>query len=164
MTLSRDPKGSSASGQAFEPNATMAKFGYPDSLIHDYDRWVVLLRPQQATLGALVLVCKEPAAAFSDISAAAFAELQRAVSDIETGLNVFRPYQKINYLMLMMVDPDVHFHVLPRYEETQSFEGTAYPDSGWPALPDLAAAVEPDAQTRAALVAAVKAAWPEPRG
>ena len=30
-------------------------------------------------------------------------------------------YQKINYLMLMMVDPDVHFHVIPRYEETKSF-------------------------------------------
>jgi diadenosine tetraphosphate (Ap4A) HIT family hydrolase len=142
----------------------MIKFGYPDSLIREYERWVVLLRPQQATLGALVLVCKEPASALSEISAEAFAEMQQAIRDIETGLSAFRPYQKMNYLMLMMVDPDVHYHVLPRYAETQSFEGAAYPDKGWPALPDLTAAVEPDAQVRAALVAAVKAAWPGPRG
>ena len=138
----------------------MNKFGYPDSLIRDYDRWVVLLRPQQATLGALVLACKDEAEAFSDISSAAFAELQQIVSDIEAGLSNFRPYQKINYLMLMMVDRDVHFHVLPRYEATQDFEGTAYPDAGWPAVPDLACGVLPDAAERAALVAALKSAWP----
>ena len=142
----------------------MVKFGYPDSLIQEYDCWVVLLRPQQATPGALVLVCREPAVAFSDLSAEAFAEMQRVIGDIETGLGAFRPYQKINYLMLMMVDPDVHYHVLPRYAQSQEFEGTTYPDKGWPALPELAAAVEPDGQARAALVAAVKAAWPAQRG
>ncbi|MEQ9606273.1 MAG: HIT family protein [Kiloniellaceae bacterium] len=141
----------------------MTKFGYPQSLVRDYARWVVLLRPQQATLGALVLVCKEPASAFGDISAAAFAELQGVTGDIEAGLSAFRPYQKINYLMLMMVDPDVHFHVLPRYAQTQAFEGTAFPDKGWPAVPDLASGVQPDADTLAALAAAVKAAWPGAR-
>jgi diadenosine tetraphosphate (Ap4A) HIT family hydrolase len=138
----------------------MVKFGYPDNLIRDYNRWVVLLRPHQPTLGALVLVCKDAAGAFGDISAEAFAELQRVTRDIEVGLTAFRPYEKINYLMLMMVDPDVHFHVLPRYAVAQHFDGTAYPDKGWPAVPDLAAAVQPDAAARAALVAAVKDAWP----
>jgi diadenosine tetraphosphate (Ap4A) HIT family hydrolase len=121
---------------------------------------VVLLRPHQPTLGALVLACKDPAEAFGDISTEAFAELQRVTGDIEAGLSAFRPYQKINYLMLMMVDPDVHFHVLPRYAETQSFEGVSYPDKGWPAVPDLGAGVTPDPAARAALVAALKAAWP----
>ena len=91
----------------------------------------------------------------------AFAELQRIVSDIEAGLSGFRPHQKINYLMLMMVDRDVHFHVLPRYEATQDFEGTVYPDAGWPAVPDLAGGVRPDAAAQAALVAALKSAWPD---
>jgi len=141
----------------------MTKFGYPQSLVRDYARWVVLLRPQQATLGALVLVCKDPVTAFGDISAAAFAELQAVTGDIEAGLSAFRPYQKINYLMLMMVDPDVHFHVLPRYAQTQAFEGTEFPDKGWPAVPDLASGVQPDADTLAALAAAVKAAWPGAR-
>ena len=42
-------------------NATMTKFGYPDSVVRDYPLWSVQLRPAQATLGALVFVCKEPA-------------------------------------------------------------------------------------------------------
>jgi len=145
------------------PNATMVKFGYPDSLICDYDHWVVLLRPHQATLGALVLVCKDPVEAFGDISAEAFAELQQATQDIEAGLSTFRPYQKINYLMLMMVDRDVHFHVLPRYEQEQAFGETVYADKGWPAVPDLAGGTQLDASAQADLVAAVKAAWPGAR-
>ncbi|WP_319633676.1 HIT family protein [Pelagibius marinus] len=147
-----------------KPNGTMAKFGYPGSLIHDYGRWVVLLRPHQATLGALVLICRDEAEAFSDISGEAFAQLQQVISDIEAGLSAFRPYQKINYLMLMMVDKDVHFHVLPRYEADQIFDGTVYADAGWPAVPDLTGGVQPDAETQAALVAALKAAWPGTTG
>jgi diadenosine tetraphosphate (Ap4A) HIT family hydrolase len=119
-------------------NATMAKFGYPDTLVAEYDSWVVLVRPQQATLGALVLVCKEPAAAFSQISAAAFGELGGAVRDIEAALAAAFVYDKINYLMLMMVDPNVHFHVIPRYAEERRFEEVAFIDAGWPRLPDLA--------------------------
>jgi diadenosine tetraphosphate (Ap4A) HIT family hydrolase len=149
-----------SSEPAAAPNATMLKFGYPQTLVCDYTRWVVLLRPQQATLGALVLVCKDAAEAFGDISAESFGELPRVVGDIEAGLTAFRRYQKINYLMLMMVDRDVHFHVLPRYAETQSFERTDYPDKGWPAVPDLSAAVQPAAAAQAALVAALKAGWP----
>src|SRR3546814_12292851 len=75
-------------------------------------------------------------------------DLQQVTRDIEAGLSAFRPYQKINYLMLMMVDRDVHFHVLPRYAETQSFSGVAYPDGGWPAAPDLGGGVQPDAAAR----------------
>src|SRR3546814_15268048 len=98
-----------------------------------------------------LLACKDAAHAFGDISAEAFAELQQVTRDIEAGLSAFRPYQKINYLMLMMVDRDVHFHVLPRYAETQSFSGVAYPDGGWPAAPDLGGGVQPDAAARAEL-------------
>jgi len=147
-----------------KPNETMTKFGYPGSLIRDYDRWVVLLRPHQATLGALVLVCKDEAEAFSDISGEAFAELQQVVSDIEAGLGAFRPYQKINYLMLMMVDRDVHFHVLPRYDAAQDFQGRAFEDAGWPAVPNLAGGMQPEPAMLDALGAAVKAAWPGAAG
>ena len=140
-------------------NQTMEKFGYPGTLVCELDHWCVLLRPAQATLGALVLCCKDNAQAFSDISPAAFAELAAATRQIETALSAFRPYQKINYLMLMMVDPDVHFHVLPRYAETQHFGGTEFPDPGWPAVPDLSQAVAVDEDMRDDLIAALKALW-----
>ncbi|MEK6595969.1 MAG: HIT family protein, partial [Pseudomonadota bacterium] len=32
-------------------NATMRKFGAPQTIIHQYQYWSVLLRPAQATLG-----------------------------------------------------------------------------------------------------------------
>ena len=118
-------------------NATMAKFGYPDSLVREYDYWVVLLRPQQVTLGALVLICKEDADALSGISVEAFAELKEITACIESGLKGCFTYDKINYLMLMMIDPDVHFHVLPRYSSSRFFEQTEFADPGWPGPPDL---------------------------
>jgi diadenosine tetraphosphate (Ap4A) HIT family hydrolase len=138
-------------------NATMTKFGHPDTLVCDYEHWCVLARPAQATLGALVLVCKDEAEAFSAISHDAFSELAAVTADIERALTSFKPYNKINYLMLMMVDKDVHFHVLPRYDTTQSFGGQEYPDRGWPAVPDLSDAVKPTSM--ADLVAALKSAW-----
>jgi diadenosine tetraphosphate (Ap4A) HIT family hydrolase len=121
------------------PNPTMLKFGYPDSLVHHYDSWSWLVRPRQATLGALGLVCRDAVEAFSEISEDAFRELAVVTGDIEAALSEFRPYAKINYLMLMMVDRDVHFHVLPRYDKEQSFAGTDFSDSGWPGVPDLSA-------------------------
>ena len=83
---------------------------------------------------------------------------------IETGLQEFRHYQRINYLMLMMVDKDVHFHVLPRYDTTQSFEGADYPDPGWPAVPDLSSAVTPSEHDMSRLVAALRSIWPDSAG
>ena len=118
-------------------NATMAKFGYPENLIKDYVYWAVLLRPQQATLGALVLICKEDAAALSAISAGAFSELKEITSAIESSLKGCFNYDKINYLMLMMVDPDVHFHILPRYSTSRVFNQAEFADPGWPGPPDL---------------------------
>lgn len=140
-------------------NSTIAKFGFPDSLVADYDQWVVLLRPQQATLGALVLACKGEALAFADIGAAAFAELPRVVSDIETNLGRAFSYDKINYLMLMMVDPHVHFHVLPRYSADREFSGSQFRDPGWPALPDLAKSNEMAEAVHGALIRLLSQEW-----
>ena len=141
-------------------NATAEKFGYPDTLIKAYEHWLVLLRPQQVTLGSLVLVCKEPATRFSDVSTAAFTGLREAIGAIEGTLGELYEYQKINYLMLMMVDPDVHYHVIPRYESVRSFAGQQVLDHGWPAAPALGEFVEFDSEAQPQLIAALQAAWP----
>ena len=119
------------------PNATMLKFGHPASVVAQTSLWSVQVRPQQPALGSLVLVCKEPATAFGQLTPAAFAELQTVVARVEKVLKRFTAYQKINYLMLMMVDPHVHFHVLPRYAGPAAFEGGAHADPGWPGPPNL---------------------------
>jgi diadenosine tetraphosphate (Ap4A) HIT family hydrolase len=140
-------------------NQTIEKFGYPDSLIKEYGHWVVLLRPQQATLGALILACKEPVLSFGELSAEAFAEMRVATAELEACLKKCFSYQKINYLMLMMVDPDVHFHVLPRYDLTREFASVSFADPGWPALPKLDHAASLNEDCRSALTRKLKDNW-----
>ncbi len=123
-------------------NGTLQKFGYPQSLVKEHDHWCILLRPQQVTLASLVLAAKSPATAFSDLPPPAFNELSIIIPEIERSLQRFNPYNKINYLMLMMVDPHVHMHVLPRYENPQFFDGIEFKDMGWPGQPDLKSAPE----------------------
>jgi diadenosine tetraphosphate (Ap4A) HIT family hydrolase len=143
------------------PNSTLVKFGYPEALIRRYGHWCVLLRPAQVTLGSLVLGALSEATSFSQIPPQAFAELASVTRHIELGLKAFRPYDKINYLMLMMVDPHVHFHVLPRYREPQEFHGLTVLDKGWPAAPDFASAIKPSEAEQSALRDAIIASWPK---
>jgi len=119
-------------------NKTMRKFGYPNTLIKEYNYWCLLLRPQQVTLGSLVLICKEDATSFSLISSEAFKEYPEIIIALENVLKKIFSYDKINYLMLMMVDPNVHFHIIPRYNTNIEFNGTPFQDFGWPGPPDFA--------------------------
>ncbi len=122
-------------------NATIEKFGYPATLLKEWDHWLLLLRPAQPTLGSCILAAKSDATAFGDLEPAAHAELATITKEVESTLHRAVDYAKINYLMLMMVDPHVHFHVIPRYEGGRAFEGVDYVDAGWPAVPQLGSAV-----------------------
>lgn len=140
-------------------NATLEKFGHPASLIRDYRHWCVLLRPAQVTLGALIVGAKSEATAFSELPREAFTELHDVTGDLERALGVFRPFGRINYLMLMMVDPHVHFHVLPRYSTVQHYEGVSFADPGWPGPPDLKSATGLSDQQRQQLVWDLQTLW-----
>jgi len=140
-------------------NPTETKFGDPATRVARTGHWTVLLRPKQPTLGSLVLVCREPARAFSGLSAAAYADLRSVVQRLEPALREVSAYERINYLMLMMVDPDVHFHVIPRYAGSRNFHGAEYRDAGWPGPPDLNAVTAPDADAREALLELLRNAW-----
>ena len=140
-------------------NATLRKFGYPATTVAETAHWAVLVRPEQPTLGSLVLICREAVTAFGAASPEAFADLGPVVARIEAVLRGFARCDKINYLMLMMVDPDVHFHVIPRYEGRREHEGLAVLDAGWPGMPTLGEAVTPDEAQMRSLVAALRARW-----
>jgi diadenosine tetraphosphate (Ap4A) HIT family hydrolase len=141
-------------------NETILRFGYPATLIAEYGHWVVLLRPAQPTLGSLILAAKSEARSFAELPREAFAELQRAVADVEAALGSAVRFEKINYLMLMMVDPHVHLHVIPRYQGERSACGVTVADAGWPKAPALGEAVELTAEQVDALLAYFKGSWP----
>jgi diadenosine tetraphosphate (Ap4A) HIT family hydrolase len=131
-------------------NATMLKFGYPATLVREFEHWAVLVRPAQVTLGSLVLASTSDATAYSALPDGAFAEQGDAIHAIESALGEFCGYERINYLMLMMVDPNVHFHVIPRYSEPRLWQDVEFADAGWPGLPQLGSAIPlTDAQIRA---------------
>lgn len=137
-------------------NATMDKFGYPETLLRDYAHWVLLLRPAQVTLGSLVLAAKSEVTAFADLPRQAFADQHQIIGDVEAMLRAWVAPQKINYLMLMMVDPHVHFHIFPRYEGMRHHDGMEYPDMGWPGPPDLKSAKPLESAQIAAFVGHAK--------
>ena len=125
-------------------NSTIEKFGYPATLVREYRHWVLLVRPAQVTAGSLILAAKGEATAYGDLSADTFIEQGAIITMVEEKLRQLVNMDKINYLMLMMVDPHVHFHIFPRYQGARSFAGLELTDHGWPGPPDLKSAVELD--------------------
>ena len=125
-------------------NQTMTKFGCPDTLIKEWDHWAVLLRPAQVTLGSLVLAARSDATAYSQLPDVAFAEQAIAIRSIEQALASFCQCERLKYLMLMMVDPNVHFHVIPRYSQPREWNGLSFADHGWPGPPQLKPAIDLD--------------------
>lgn len=140
-------------------NDTMIKFGYPTTLLREYEHWVVLLRPQQVTLGSMVMICKEKATTFSQISEAAFSEHRLVIQDIERIMKNAFSYSKINYLMLMMMDKEVHYHVIPRYRLSREVEDMEFMDTGWPGLPDLLNPVKLSEKEFSTLYKRIKQYW-----
>lgn len=116
-------------------NKTLTKFGYPDSLIKEYNNWYLLLRPEQVTIGSLVLITKFGEEKYSELSNKSFTEFEKIVKEVESVLSDCFAYDKINYLMLMMVDPEVHYHIIPRYSHEVKFKEVKFSDFGWPGLP-----------------------------
>lgn len=140
-------------------NQTIARFGHPRSLVREYDHWLVLLRPAQVTAGSLVLAAKSTVLAYGALAPEAFVEQGLVIADIEQSLHHALAYERINYLMLMMVDPHVHFHVIPRYQGSRSLAGIEIDDRGWPGPPDLKSAVPLDDQALTRGVEEIAGQW-----
>ena len=137
-------------------NNTIEKFGYPATLVREYAHWVLLVRPAQVTAGSLILAAKSDATAYGALPPAAFTEQGVIIAELEQKLRETVKMDKINYLMLMMVDPHVHFHIFPRYRGARSFAGLMLTDHGWPGPPDLKSAVELDSTTIGQAVEALR--------
>lgn len=115
------------------------KFRVDELLIYESEHWTWSLRPLQPTMGAGILALKRYAESFSEITEEEGKDLSVIIKVIEERLKQAFEYDKINYLMLMMVDPHVHFHIIARYQEPKEFAGVTLQDKGWPGPPSLEA-------------------------
>ena len=111
------------------------KFGGAESAYVSNDHWTVQVRPKQATLGASVLISKAHHESLAGLSPEEATGLADAVTRMEQRLRDAFQFDKINYLMLMMVDRHLHFHVIPRYAKSPTFAGIEWPDPVWPKGP-----------------------------
>ena len=109
-----------------------SKFNVDELLIVQTEYWRWSLRPIQCTFGAGILSLRRPAETMSELSA-------------ESTLRSAYGMDKMNYIMLMMVDIHIHYHVVPRYAREIEFAGQIFKDQGWPKPPVLdAEAVDKD--------------------
>jgi diadenosine tetraphosphate (Ap4A) HIT family hydrolase len=115
----------------------LKKFKFHENLIYEYQNWYLILREEQITFASMVLIEKKFKKRLSDLSLKSFKELKKIFNDIEKKIKPEIKYQKINYLYLMMVDKEVHMHIIPRYNKKILFENILFQDFGWPYPPKL---------------------------
>ena len=140
-------------------NEILKTFNFVNTLIKEYDNWYLLLRSDQVTLGSLVLIEKSFKNKYSEISSSSFLEFGEIIKKIEPTLNELFSYEKINYLMLMMRDDEVHYHIIPRYSKVKCFNSIEFIDSGWPSLPDMTFHNHLDIETESKLIDALKGSF-----
>ena len=93
------------------------------------------------TLGSCVLIARRHTESLAGLGPAELAAFGAAVDVAESRLRAAFSFDKINYLLLMMVDRHLHFHILPRYASVRRFAGMEWLDAAWPKAPVLDSAV-----------------------
>lgn len=113
------------------------KFHIQELTILETKHWVWSVRPMQPTIGCGILSMKRPAGAVSEMTEEEGADMVRMIRVIERTLTKTFHYQRVHYILYMLEDFHVHYHVLPRYDSERIFQERAYTDTAWPGLPSL---------------------------
>lgn len=102
-------------------------------VIREFSHWVVLFRERQVTIGSVIIMAKDTnKASLGALPAEVWSEFGAVTGFVELLLHAAFGAEKYNYLALMMYDPEVHFHVIPRYSAPVIFKGKEYVDPDWP--------------------------------
>lgn len=120
-----------------ELDAFREKFQVDALTLATTDHWVLSLRPQQLTLGSMVLSVRTNVLDFASLDAAQSRDMAALLGEAERRVKARWGAVRINVLCLMMQDPLLHFHVFPRYESAVTFEGEEWVDADWPGPPRL---------------------------
>ncbi len=102
-------------------------------LLKEYEHWVVLFRDKQVTIGSVIIMSKHlDKQSLGALTPEAWSQFGEVCKDVEAALTSAFGAEKFNYLALMMFDPEVHFHVIPRYSKPVEFAGEVFVDPDWP--------------------------------
>lgn len=111
------------------------KFNLDKLTIFKTKHWTWSLRPHQITIGSGILSLNRKCEFYKDLTSDEHCDLGEMIKVIENTLGERFNYNAINYLMLMLVDSQVHYHVIPRYNEKIEFRGRLWEDAHWPTPP-----------------------------
>lgn len=143
-------------------HAAVAKFHadyrVAELMIREGDAWIVSLRPGQLTLGSMLISSKTDASSFASFDPAGGVEFFELVRQAERAVAHLFGAVRINCIALMMKDPIVHFHLIPRYQRAATYLGRSWEDPDWPKPPTFRD-VPVDADVIPTLVAAVTEAF-----
>ena len=135
----------------------LKKFRYPESIVSENDSWYTLLRMEQLTFGSLILITKDSKNVnFSMLDDKEQLDMFKAIKKIEEFGYKELNCEKINFLALMMLDPIVHFHILPRYSQEKIHNNITYCDTGFPGPPNLGYKINLESKEYLELVEYVK--------
>lgn len=102
----------------------------PDSrfLIAQAPSWAICLNRNQDLLGRCYVLLKRPETDVTRLTDAEVTELWAVVRKVREVLEALWYPDHFNYAFLMNVDPQVHFHVIPRYRDLRELNGGTFVD------------------------------------
>lgn len=122
---------------ASEMDAFRDKFLVEALSVASTEQWELSVRPQQLTLGSMVLSVRSNVLDFASLNQDQCREMGALLGVAEERVKERFGAVRINVLCLMMQDPLLHFHVFPRYKAPVSFEGEEWVDADWPGPPSI---------------------------
>ena len=121
------------------------KFRQRELHVSDCGAWTLSVRPGQIVLGAMVLASRSGALAMSDLTHQEMQDMGVGLALAERLAKQVFGAKRLNFLCLMMQDPIMHFHILPRYAQPVTRYGATWTDQDWPGPPRIAPLVTADA-------------------
>jgi diadenosine tetraphosphate (Ap4A) HIT family hydrolase len=103
----------------------------PRFLIAQSERWSVVLNADQTLLGRCFLLLRRPESDVTALTDAEVTELWSVARKTKSVLASLWEPEHFNYAFLMNLDPQVHFHVIPRYKGRREFAGGTFVDGSF---------------------------------
>lgn len=120
------------------------KFQLDALTITENTQWILSVRPGQLTLGSMVASSKQGALSFAELDPDSGNSLISMLANAENAAKDLYGAVRVNVICLMMQDPVVHFHILPRYELKIVRYATEWIDEDWPGPPVFRAVQTPE--------------------
>jgi diadenosine tetraphosphate (Ap4A) HIT family hydrolase len=123
-------------------------FRLEELIVQERQGWTLSVRPAQITLGSMVLSSSRGHLDFQDFDDDDSLGMARMIAVAERLAKGCFGAERINLACLMMKDPVVHYHVLPRYSSPVERYGRVWIDEDWPRPPQFRQTSSPDAILR----------------